>query len=58
MTRSWICLGAGVAAALAFLVGVALPQSASAGAFKCEDRVFDAIDEMRLRHARHGHLLE
>jgi hypothetical protein len=44
---SLVCLGA----ALAFLMGLAVPKSASAGAFKCEDRFLDAIDEMRLRRA-------
>jgi hypothetical protein len=47
LRSSLVCLGA----ALAFLVGVAVPQSATAGAFKCEDRILGAIDEMRLRRA-------
>jgi hypothetical protein len=51
MTRSLACLGAGVAAALAVLLGVGVPGSASAGAYKCEDRSLDDIDEMQVRAA-------
>jgi len=51
MTRSWVCLGAGVAAALAFLLGVAVPGVGHAGMRKCEDHFLDADDDMRLRAA-------
>jgi hypothetical protein len=43
--------GIGAALALAVPFGVAVPTIASAGAFKCEDRFLDSIDEMQLRTA-------
>jgi hypothetical protein len=49
--RLWVCFGAGVVAALAFLLAVAVPQSAFAGAYKCEDRFLNDVDEMLLRAA-------
>jgi hypothetical protein len=46
---SLACFSVGAAIAVIVLLGVAVP--ASAGAFKCEDRFLDDIDEMQLRAA-------
>jgi len=50
-TRTLTSLGIGAALILAVLLGVGVPGSASAGAYKCEDRFLDDIDEMQLRAA-------
>jgi hypothetical protein len=44
-------VGIGAAIALAVLLEVALSKSASAGAYKCEDRFLDDLDEMQVRAA-------
>jgi hypothetical protein len=47
--RILVRLGIGAAIAFTFLMGIAVPKGASAGAYKCEDRFLDDIDEMQLR---------
>jgi hypothetical protein len=48
---SLVWFGIGTAFALAVLFGAAVPKSASAGAFKCENRWLYEGDEMALRVA-------
>jgi hypothetical protein len=49
--RTLAGFGIGAALAVAILLGLAVPESASAGAYKCEDRFLEVIDEMQLRAA-------
>jgi hypothetical protein len=49
--RTSASLWLGAAIALAVLLGVAVPEVASAGECKCEYRFLDEVDEMRLRRA-------